>query len=202
MATAVSLSQQSSCIEPPSRPASSLSGQISHAFQSYQVNGVITDEPHLRAALSELISLPISRSTARQFFRQADSNGDDYIDFTEFRNLGRVLAQWRDLYMQFDSNGDGVLSLEEYWRALCMFGYELDTAFVERYANQHSELREVSDEGGETREERVLGFDGFVQSCIKLDRLRKVHQQYVSSMGVSPNVVPFEHLVGMVHGII
>ena len=104
------------------------------------------------------------------------------ISYTEFQNLWRFLAAWRELFERFDEDRSGRISLAEFSKALVAFGYRLSQPFISLLYNVFNDrgLR-----GGEERrgsrgqiQGQGMSFDLFVQACISLKRMTDVFKGY------------------------
>ena len=98
------------------------------------------------------------------------------IVFSEFQNLWRFLAAWRQLFERFDEDGSGKISLPEFTNALVAFGYRLSQPFIGLLYSTFNDMaydRRASrgDQGG-------MSFDLFVQACIRLKRMTDVFKTY------------------------
>lgn len=98
------------------------------------------------------------------------------IVYSEFQNLWRFLAAWRELFERFDEDGSGKISLAEFTNALVAFGYRLSQPFIgllyNAFNGRANDLRAGrGDQGG-------MSFDLFVQACIRLKRMTDVFKTY------------------------
>lgn len=105
--------------------------------------------------------------TVRMMIRMFDSDGNGTINFDEFRGLWDFLASWRTLFDRFDVDRSGNISLGEFTDALIAFRYRLSPRFVELLFRTYDK-----------RNEGVMSFDLFVQSCILLKRMTDVFKKY------------------------
>lgn len=96
------------------------------------------------------------------------------VVFSEFQNLWKFLAAWRQLFERFDEDGSGKISLAEFTNALVAFGYRLSQPFVELLYTTFNER--TSDRRGSSRS--GMSFDLFVQACIRLKRMTDVFKGY------------------------
>lgn len=115
------------------------------------------------------------RSLMRMFSTSPPSHpSGPVIVFSEFQNLWKFLAAWRQLFERFDEDGSGKISLAEFNNALVAFGYRLSQPFVGLLYTT------FNDRAGERRGSRPAGmsFDLFVQACIRLKRMTDVFKMY------------------------
>lgn len=105
--------------------------------------------------------------TVRMMIRMFDSDRNGTIGFDEFCGLWSFLASWRTLFDRFDVDRSGNISLSEFSDALVAFRYRLSPQFVELLFRTYDK-----------RQEGVMSFDLFVQSCISLKRMTDVFKKY------------------------
>ncbi|QPH00497.1 hypothetical protein C2857_004156 [Epichloe festucae Fl1] len=105
--------------------------------------------------------------TVRMMIRMFDSDRNGTINFDEFCGLWSFLASWRTLFDRFDVDRSGNISLQEFTDALIAFRYRLSPQFVELLFRTYDK-----------RNEGVMSFDLFVQSCISLKRMTDVFKKY------------------------
>jgi len=105
--------------------------------------------------------------TVRMMIRMFDSDRNGSIGFDEFCGLWSFLASWRTLFDRFDVDRSGNISLAEFSDALVAFRYRLSPQFVELLFRTYDK-----------RQEGVMSFDLFVQSCISLKRMTDVFKKY------------------------
>ncbi|RCI14664.1 hypothetical protein L249_6782 [Ophiocordyceps polyrhachis-furcata BCC 54312] len=105
--------------------------------------------------------------TVRMMIRMFDSDRNGTINFDEFCGLWSFLASWRTLFDRFDVDRSGNISLNEFTDALIAFRYRLSPHFVELLFRTYDK-----------RNEGVMSFDLFVQSCISLKRMTDVFKKY------------------------
>ena len=123
---------------------------------------------------------PFDPQTIRSLMRMFSSTPPTHpsgpvIVFSEFQNLWRFLAAWRQLFERFDEDGSGKISLPEFTNALVAFGYRLSQPFIgllyTTFSGRTSERRSSRSDGG-------MSFDLFVQACIRLKRMTEVFKTY------------------------
>lgn len=106
----------------------------------------------------------------------ANQPGGPAIVFSEFQNLWRFLAAWRQLFERFDEDGSGKISLPEFTNALVAFGYRLSQPFIQLLYNTFH--GRASDRRGSRGDPGGMSFDLFVQACIRLKRMTDVFKHY------------------------
>lgn len=124
---------------------------------------------------------PFDPQTIRSLMRMFSSTPANHpagpvIVYSEFQNLWKFLAAWRELFERFDEDGSGKISLAEFTNALVAFGYRLSQPFIgllyNTFSGRASERRSSrADQGG-------MSFDLFVQACIRLKRMTDVFKTY------------------------
>lgn len=129
---------------------------------------------------------PVTIRTMMRLFSSHPS--DATVTFSEFENLWRFLAAWRELFERFDEDQSGRISLGEFSKALTAFGYRLSQPFVgvlynsfnDRALQRAAEERRGSAGSGAVGPARGQGmtFDLFVQACISLKRMTDVFKGY------------------------
>jgi Ca2+-binding EF-hand superfamily protein len=124
-------------------------------------------EKELSAALVNGDWTAFDPHTVRMMIRMFDSDRSGTIGFEEFCGLWSFLASWRTLFDRFDADRSGNISLPEFNNALVAFRYRLSPQFVELIFNTYDK-----------RNEGVMSFDLFVQSCISLKRMTDVFKKY------------------------
>ncbi|KAJ4327094.1 hypothetical protein N0V84_002482 [Fusarium piperis] len=124
-------------------------------------------ERELSAALVNGDWTAFDPHTVRMMIRMFDSDRSGTIGFEEFCGLWSFLASWRTLFDRFDADHSGNISLPEFNNALVAFRYRLSPQFVELLFNTYDK-----------RNEGVMSFDLFVQSCISLKRMTDVFKKY------------------------
>ncbi|KAL3605575.1 hypothetical protein FPOAC2_00522 [Fusarium poae] len=124
-------------------------------------------ERELSAALVNGDWTAFDPHTVRMMIRMFDSDRSGTIGFEEFCGLWSFLASWRTLFDRFDVDRSGNISLSEFNNALVAFRYRLSPQFVELLFNTYDK-----------RNEGVMSFDLFVQSCISLKRMTDVFKKY------------------------
>ncbi|CAJ0545848.1 hypothetical protein HG530_004766 [Fusarium avenaceum] len=124
-------------------------------------------ERELSAALVNGDWTAFDPHTVRMMIRMFDSDRSGTIGFEEFCGLWSFLASWRTLFDRFDADRSGNISLPEFNNALVAFRYRLSPQFVELIFNTYDK-----------RNEGVMSFDLFVQSCISLKRMTDVFKKY------------------------
>ncbi|KAF4974431.1 hypothetical protein FZEAL_8653 [Fusarium zealandicum] len=124
-------------------------------------------ERELSAALVNGDWTAFDPHTVRMMIRMFDSDRSGTIGFEEFCGLWSFLASWRTLFDRFDADRSGNISLSEFNNALVAFRYRLSPQFVELLFNTYDK-----------RNEGVMSFDLFVQSCISLKRMTDVFKKY------------------------
>ena len=101
------------------------------------------------------------------------------ITYSEFQNLWRFLAAWRELFERFDEDRSGRISLNEFSKALAAFGYRLSHPFVGLLYQVHNG---AGSRAGEERrgslQDQGMSFDLFVQACISLKRMTDAFKGY------------------------
>ncbi|PHH58794.1 hypothetical protein CDD82_2719 [Ophiocordyceps australis] len=126
-------------------------------------------EKELSAALVNGDWSAFDIQTIRMMIRMFDSDRNGTINFDEFCGLWSFLASWRTLFDRFDVDRSGNISLSEFSDALVAFRYRLSPRFVELLFKTYDK-----------RQEGVMSFDLFVQSCISLKRMTDVFKKYDS----------------------
>ncbi|KJZ76697.1 hypothetical protein HIM_04033 [Hirsutella minnesotensis 3608] len=124
-------------------------------------------ERELSAALVNGDWTAFDIQTVRMMIRMFDSDRNGTINFDEFCGLWSFLASWRTLFDRFDADRSGNISLREFSDALVAFRYRLSPHFVELLFRTYDK-----------RNEGVMSFDLFVQSCISLKRMTDVFKKY------------------------
>ncbi|KAK2590644.1 hypothetical protein QQS21_011671 [Conoideocrella luteorostrata] len=124
-------------------------------------------EKELSAALVNGDWTAFDIQTVRMMIRMFDSDRNGTINFEEFCGLWSFLASWRTLFDRFDVDRSGNISLQEFTDALIAFRYRLSPQFVELLFRTYDK-----------RNEGVMSFDLFVQSCISLKRMTDVFKKY------------------------
>ncbi|EQL01436.1 hypothetical protein G6O67_006971 [Ophiocordyceps sinensis] len=124
-------------------------------------------ERELSAALVNGDWTAFDIQTVRMMIRMFDSDRNGTINFDEFCGLWSFLASWRTLFDRFDVDHSGNISLAEFTNALIAFRYRLSPQFVELLFRTYDK-----------RNEGVMSFDLFVQSCISLKRMTDVFKKY------------------------
>ncbi|KAF5025752.1 hypothetical protein F66182_2174 [Fusarium sp. NRRL 66182] len=124
-------------------------------------------ERELSAALVNGDWTSFDPHTVRMMIRMFDSDRSGTIGFEEFCGLWSFLASWRTLFDRFDADRSGNISLSEFNNALVAFRYRLSPQFVELIFKTYDK-----------RNEGVMSFDLFVQSCISLKRMTDVFKKY------------------------
>ncbi|CAM1507003.1 Fc.00g066440.m01.CDS01 [Cosmosporella sp. VM-42] len=124
-------------------------------------------ERELSAALVNGDWTAFDPHTVRMMIRMFDSDRSGTIGFEEFCGLWSFLASWRTLFDRFDADRSGNISLSEFNNALVAFRYRLSPQFVELLFHTYDK-----------RNEGVMSFDLFVQSCISLKRMTDVFKKY------------------------
>lgn len=124
-------------------------------------------ERELSAALVNGDWTSFDPHTVRMMIRMFDSDRSGTIGFEEFCGLWSFLASWRTLFDRFDADRSGNISPSEFSNALVAFRYRLSPQFVELLFNTYDK-----------RNEGVMSFDLFVQSCISLKRMTDVFKKY------------------------
>ncbi|PHH60068.1 hypothetical protein CDD81_2154 [Ophiocordyceps australis] len=124
-------------------------------------------EKELSAALVNGDWTAFDIQTIRMMIRMFDSDRNGTINFDEFCGLWSFLASWRTLFDRFDVDRSGNISLAEFSDALVAFRYRLSPRFVELLFRTYDK-----------RQEGVMSFDLFVQSCISLKRMTDVFKKY------------------------
>ncbi|GAB0137696.1 hypothetical protein EsDP_00005952 [Epichloe bromicola] len=124
-------------------------------------------ERELSAALVNGDWTAFDIQTVRMMIRMFDSDRNGTINFDEFCGLWSFLASWRTLFDRFDVDRSGNISLQEFTDALIAFRYRLSPQFVELLFRTYDK-----------RNEGVMSFDLFVQSCISLKRMTDVFKKY------------------------
>lgn len=124
-------------------------------------------ERELSAALVNGDWTAFDIQTVRMMIRMFDSDRNGTINFEEFCGLWSFLASWRTLFDRFDVDRSGNISLAEFTNALIAFRYRLSPHFVELLFRTYDK-----------RNEGVMSFDLFVQSCISLKRMTDVFKKY------------------------
>ncbi|POR31980.1 Programmed cell death protein 6 [Tolypocladium paradoxum] len=124
-------------------------------------------ERELSAALVNGDWTAFDIQTVRMMIRMFDSDRNGTINFDEFCGLWSFLASWRTLFDRFDVDRSGNISLSEFTDALIAFRYRLSPQFVELLFRTYDK-----------RNEGVMSFDLFVQSCISLKRMTDVFKKY------------------------
>ena len=107
------------------------------------------------------------------------------VTYSEFLNLWRFLAAWRELFERFDEDASGRVSLLEFSKALIAFGYRLSQPFVGVLYNTFADQQRYADERRGSAGNYVgpargqgMSFDVFVQACISLKRMTDVFKGY------------------------
>lgn len=135
----------------------------------------------LGAALVNADFTPFDPLTIRSLMRMFSTSPPSYpggpvVVFSEFQNLWKFLADWRQLFERFDADGSGKISLAEFNNALVAFGYRLSQPFVgllyTTFGERHDERR------GSRGAPGGMSFDLFVQACIRLKRMTDVFKGY------------------------
>ncbi|QUC18250.1 uncharacterized protein UV8b_02491 [Ustilaginoidea virens] len=124
-------------------------------------------EMELSAALVNGDWTAFDIQTVRMMIRMFDSDRNGTINFEEFCGLWSFLASWRTLFDRFDVDRSGNISLQEFTDALIAFRYRLSPHFVQLLFRTYDK-----------RNEGVMSFDLFVQSCISLKRMTDVFKKY------------------------
>ncbi|OAA32539.1 peflin [Moelleriella libera RCEF 2490] len=124
-------------------------------------------ERELSAALVNGDWTAFDIQTVRMMIRMFDSDRNGTINFDEFCGLWSFLASWRTLFDRFDVDRSGNISLQEFTDALIAFRYRLSPQFVQLLFRTYDK-----------RNEGVMSFDLFVQSCISLKRMTDVFKKY------------------------
>lgn len=124
-------------------------------------------EQELSAALVNGDWTAFDAQTVRMMIRMFDADRSGTIGFDEFCGLWSFLASWRTLFDRFDVDRSGNISLSEFTDALIAFRYRLSPQFVELIFRTYDK-----------RNEGVMSFDLFVQSCISLKRMTDVFKKY------------------------
>jgi peflin len=148
-------------------------------FLSYLGDLIMTDTRLLHQATGQLSEKELSTAlvngdwtsfdpqTVRMMIRMFDSDRNGTIGFDEFCGLWSFLGSWRTLFDRFDADRSGNISLPEFSNALVAFRYRLSPQFVELLFRTYDK-----------RQEGVMSFDLFVQSCISLKRMTDVFKKY------------------------
>ncbi|EEU48621.1 hypothetical protein NCS52_00684500 [Fusarium sp. LHS14.1] len=156
---------------PPPSPALDGSGSdpsLLPLFRAVDKDGTgHLSERELSAALVNGDWTAFDPHTVRMMIRMFDSDRSGTIGFEEFCGLWSFLASWRTLFDRFDADHSGNISLPEFNNALVAFRYRLSPQFVELLFNTYDK-----------RNEGVMSFDLFVQSCISLKRMTDVFKKY------------------------
>lgn len=117
------------------------------------------------------------RSLMRMFSTSPpNSPSGPVVVFSEFQNLWKFLAAWRQLFERFDEDGSGKISLAEFNNALVAFGYRLSQPFVSLLYTTFNERNDVR--RGSRPDQGGMSFDLFVQACIRLKRMTDVFKTY------------------------
>ncbi|OAA42673.1 peflin [Metarhizium rileyi] len=124
-------------------------------------------EKELSAALVNGDWTAFDIQTIRMMIRMFDTDRNGTINFEEFCGLWSFLASWRTLFDRFDIDRSGNISLQEFTDALIAFRYRLSPHFVSLLFRTYDK-----------RNEGVMSFDLFVQSCISLKRMTDVFKKY------------------------
>ncbi|PHH70172.1 hypothetical protein CDD80_6177 [Ophiocordyceps camponoti-rufipedis] len=156
---------------PPSPATESSSGAdptLLPLFRAVDKNGTgQLSERELSKALVNGDWTAFDIQTVRMMIRMFDSDRNGTINFDEFCGLWSFLASWRTLFDRFDVDRSGNISLAEFTDALIAFRYRLSPHFVELLFRTYDK-----------RNEGVMSFDLFVQSCISLKRMTDVFKKY------------------------
>ncbi|KAK7417954.1 hypothetical protein QQX98_004256 [Neonectria punicea] len=156
---------------PPPSPAPDGSGSdpsLLPLFRAVDKDGTgHLSERELSAALVNGDWTSFDPHTVRMMIRMFDSDRSGTIGFEEFCGLWSFLASWRTLFDRFDADRSGNISLPEFNNALVAFRYRLSPQFVELLFHTYDK-----------RNEGVMSFDLFVQSCISLKRMTDVFKKY------------------------
>ncbi|RDA94180.1 hypothetical protein CP533_6558 [Ophiocordyceps camponoti-saundersi (nom. inval.)] len=163
--------QQPSSRPPPSPATESSSGSdptLLPLFRAVDKDGTgQLSERELSTALVNGDWTAFDIQTVRMMIRMFDSDRNGTINFDEFCGLWSFLASWRTLFDRFDVDRSGNISLNEFTDALIAFRYRLSPHFVELLFRTYDK-----------RNEGVMSFDLFVQSCISLKRMTDVFKKY------------------------
>jgi len=100
------------------------------------------------------------------------------LSFSEFQNLWRFLAAWRQLFERFDEDQSGKISLPEFSNALVAFGYRLSQPFTGLLYTTFNERGNVRRGSRQDMAGGGMSFDLFVQACIRLKRMTDVFKNY------------------------
>ncbi|OAQ72340.1 EF-hand protein [Pochonia chlamydosporia 170] len=156
---------------PPPSPAPDATGAdptLLPLFRAVDKDGTgQLSEKELSAALVNGDWTSFDIQTVRMMIRMFDSDRNGTINFDEFCGLWSFLASWRTLFDRFDVDRSGNISLQEFTDALIAFRYRLSPQFVELLFRTYDK-----------RNEGVMSFDLFVQSCISLKRMTDVFKKY------------------------
>ncbi|KAH7023100.1 hypothetical protein EDB80DRAFT_878602 [Ilyonectria destructans] len=156
---------------PPPTPAPDASGSdasLLPLFRAVDKDGTgHLSERELSAALVNGDWTSFDPHTVRMMIRMFDSDRSGTIGFEEFCGLWSFLASWRTLFDRFDADRSGNISLPEFNNALVAFRYRLSPQFTELLFHTYDK-----------RNEGVMSFDLFVQSCISLKRMTDVFKKY------------------------
>ncbi|PFH56536.1 hypothetical protein XA68_16358 [Ophiocordyceps unilateralis] len=163
--------QQTASRRPPSPTADGSSGAdptLLPLFRAVDKDGRgQLSERELSTALVNGDWTAFDIQTVRMMIRMFDSDRNGTINFDEFCGLWSFLASWRTLFDRFDVDRSGNISLTEFTDALIAFRYRLSPQFVELLFRTYDK-----------RNEGVMSFDLFVQSCISLKRMTDVFKKY------------------------
>ncbi|KFG87566.1 peflin [Metarhizium anisopliae] len=160
--------QNYSAAPPTPDPASGSDSTLLPLFRAVDKDGTgQLSEKELSAALVNGDWTAFDIQTVRMMIRMFDSDRSGTINFEEFCGLWSFLASWRTLFDRFDVDRSGNISLQEFTDALIAFRYRLSPQFVELLFRTYDK-----------RNEGVMSFDLFVQSCISLKRMTDVFKKY------------------------
>lgn len=117
------------------------------------------------------------RSLMRMFSTSPPTNpSGPVVVFSEFQDMWKFLAAWRQLFERFDEDGSGKISLSEFSNALVAFGYRLSQPFIGLLYTTFNER--ATDRRGSRGDRGGMSFDLFVQACIRLKRMTDVFKTY------------------------
>jgi peflin len=158
---------------------------IFHAANASRTGHLTTGE--LGSALVNGDYTPFDPSTVQALMRMfsttpAGQPQGPTLTYSEFQNLWRFLAAWKDLFEKFDEDRSGRITLNEFSNALVAFGYRLSQPFVGLlYHTYNDKGMRIADERRGSRgavQGQGMSFDLFVQACVHLKRMTDVFKAY------------------------